>query len=602
MRLVLLILFIRIALTPCFSQSISDTELSDSIKSFWSTLDNSGTIVKPTFRKFNFENKQVVFFGTNHSIKDTSNPMFTQIAKEINNLDPTLILTEGYSVLLDSKDETTRFLGDYGVCTYSGYERGIRVKSWDMPLNDLYYGLQKEFSENELYTLMVIQNLDSAGTSFSNFISDLEIRGWPFRPEQKSRKFFLKQYKRYFNIPVEITNKNFNLPDVSNTPRLKKYYTLSQQLRDKHLIKTLKESLKLNDRVFIQAGALHLMSLQKIIPFILKDSKTITPLENEGDNTSTNFLPDINSSNSFSIEKISDGEKRIILFGSNYNVHSDDSQYSAIKKEITNLKPDLVLTQGFDPLYASKKQAGSESRVAGFCRYLGISEGIRVTSWEPSWNEVYYTLNKKYKTEDIYFSLLCSGILSSQDIIDVNSVKDLAIKTLKEFASFGYPLTIKEDEEFDLFKSITEYLGRPVFGIFGTPIAASRNPDGGNIELKNDGSYKFTGTKEGSYTYNVPITGVKGPLMVPLKITAPAASFVEISGSLLPASSYMPVEEVKEILQECIKQNIVNDLHLIKTAYLLKQLKEYKKQYNRIFIQGDRKYINFIKANLNKEY
>ncbi|WP_164847912.1 hypothetical protein, partial [Sandaracinomonas limnophila] len=42
-------------------------------------------------------------------------------------------------------------------------------------------------------------------------------------------------------------------------------------------------------------------------------------------------------------------------------------------------------------------------------------------------------------------------------------------------------------------------------GTYGTPVAATSNPTGATFTVNPDGSYSFTGTQPGVYTYNVPV-------------------------------------------------------------------------------------------------
>jgi hypothetical protein len=603
MRFLLISLFNLFAFSSSFCQSIS-SEISDSIKKFWKNPD---TLLYPTCQKFTWENKQVVFFGTRHDLKDISDPMFAGMERELENLHPTLILSEGSNVAdFNSKAETIKLFGDAGVCAYAGYEKGIKVKTWDIPYNDLYYSLRKKFPENELYTLFVIFELNrshSNSIGFSSLISDLEAKGWPIKPEQKKVQFFLKQYKHYFDIPLEIKPDNsFAIPDVAQTLCMLKCYSLVQQLRDEHLLKVLQESLRINDRIFIQAGAAHLSSLKKIIPLILSNSKKdIESVETDSNNL---FHPDSNSNlfKAFSVETILDGQNKIILFGSHNSSNGKDQQFTAFRKEIRTAKPDLLLTQGFAPVFASKKQTISEGGIVGFGRLLGISKDTRVNSCEPPWGEVYYALNSKYKQADIFFSLLCWGVLN-EHITGVNATERIAEKIVESFLFFGYPLDASPDKEFDFFNLISEHLGQSAFGKFGTPRPSVHNPEGAQIKLKDDGSYFFSGTKPGIYKYEIPIdisTSTDKPYLIPLELNAPAASFVEISGSLLPPANYMSIENLKGILKKCINTNIIDDLQTIRTAHLLKQIKIYKQQYKRILIQVHQSTIHSLKEEINR--
>ncbi len=288
-------------------------------------------------------------------------------------------------------------------------------------------------------------------------------------------------------------------------------------------------------------------------------------------------------------------------------MEEDDLQFGTIKKEILELKPDLILTQGFGILYPTTAQTIKQSGDAGYCRYLGSKENIRVSSWEPVWDEVHDHLAKKYKPADIYFSLMGYTLLRDTSRLnrfrDINSYLIDSVSTL--LISAGYSLK-RDSFEINYCGGLGSYLNLTIANKYSNPRPLPGNPSGAKIEIEEDGYWRFTADKPGNYEYNITECAYNQTSDCPyviLKLSVENArpdSIVTQTGYFNNPLVHFTQKDFKEVVAKSIKPEIIHDMHLFRANKLLEAIRKYQKQYNRIFIQADSFYINSIREAVQK--
>lgn len=136
----------------------------------------------------------------------------------------------------------------------------------------------------------------------------------------------------------------------------------------------------------------------------------------------------------FSSEIFRNKFRTIIFFGSN---HSKDSlQISAIKKEVIEFNPEIILVEGNYNLadYSSEEEAIEKGGEAGFISYFAKKEKIKLLSNDPSTEEDLNFLAKRYGKDFsfLYFFLRDTSFYKKLWPIPKNKIDEITIKNLKE--------------------------------------------------------------------------------------------------------------------------------------------------------------------------
>lgn len=605
MRLILIAGLIAGSAYQCFSQCQVDPSILQPLKSFWT--DHKDSVYAPGVQHFRHNGKEVVFFGTRHDLHDINHPMFTQLDNEISGFKPDIILVERNLPVESTKEDAALKSGDAGFCRFIGLENNIPVKSWDPSWNRPYHCLINEYPEEAVFT-MVLSFLNFAYTPadylrYEDFyiqqIASLETAGWNFRPEARQAAYFYRKYKTYFGSSFNGTPEGF-LEQYNRQRLVPLYQQIVHSLqvqRDISFIKSLREALREHDRVFIQAGSTHLSSLKNILPLVLEKAAEYT----KGDKPFAAGLVQADSSSCLLAMPAGAKEKYVKILAAAYGIRSDKNGISRyIRKQITGFKPDLILTQGLAPVYATPAITARKSGDAGLIRYLGTMGHIRVNSWEAGWDDVYYKLSEKYSPDDIYLSLLGWAILRESESFSAHQTfEDFFEHIYTPFVTYGYPFRADQLNTDTFLRSLKKYgKGIALYPTFASPVADPENPGGATMFMEPDGSYRLKG-KPGKYRYTMqlcpPGSGPCNTTSMEITLADPDPSaLVEITGKIESDVAPVSFAYLKKVLQSSIRQDILADMHAIRTALLLKVLGEYQQEYDRIFVQADAGYLQEI--------
>jgi hypothetical protein len=137
--------------------------------------------------------------------------------------------------------------------------------------------------------------------------------------------------------------------------------------------------------------------------------------------------------------------KTIVVYGTDYSIRSVDAkQYVEMESQVNKLEPTLILTEGYFPALADKRQTVSLYGESGFLRYVGKEKGVEVNLWDTYWGHIYYELLKKYKSEDIFMSLMCYLLNYYRSNSEAEFENFYKLMTLNAFESQGYPVSNRQ--------------------------------------------------------------------------------------------------------------------------------------------------------------
>ncbi|SHG43585.1 type 2 periplasmic-binding domain-containing protein [Pedobacter caeni] len=397
------------------------------LKAFWDREDRS---FKTGSKSFKYGKKEIVFYGTDHGIRNPRDSQFTGIEAQIRSFKPELILTENSGSVSSSKEETIKNSGETGLCWYLAGLKDIQISSWDLGQAALYYSLRKTYTSDQLLFL-TLSNLSyqfsvNHYTSYEYYhdqlVSFLEQGGYPFKTEQKTLGYYQMLFRKHFNkemvqqVSPEFSNQ---LMFIFKDPVLHGMRSSMQQLRDANLINRIRQELKTHDRIFIQAGAVHLQSLESIIPRLLKESVTSPKGRTIPELKKKDVLPEMTFVNSkvdstlIHLRKQSKSNSRILILS---------DQDSTIKSKIAVFKPDLFLTEGSGLFGDGNRQ-------------FAIDKEIETEKWMPGWDLIYDQMFGKYTATEINYQVI-SYLLKRFDQIPP---LDAYEKTYDHLTLSGFP-------------------------------------------------------------------------------------------------------------------------------------------------------------------
>lgn len=442
-----------------YCQSNDESFIKKISSKHWDTIFQ----IKPSYdiAEINLNGKTVMIFGTNHALKDPEDSMFANIQTSILKLKPSIILTEQYGSVNATEAETIKQFGDIGISKLLAIKNNIEIRSWDDNWNNTYNELVKIVTSNDIYVAMTSYPLfwyqAQPETTFHDYLSalnsGLEQIGYPFTPEQINNANYAQFFKNCFGRPFEFPTTEAYIDFISKNQKLKNINSSLQVIRELHFAYTLKEILQKHNRVFIQAGFAHVKSMKKIIELIL-ENKILTKTSVAKTNTiSSSQVKDFLQSNkkvqntSFKKFNLGKGNAQVLVYNGegescefNSKQHFDDLQ-----KEIQAFKPTIVLTNGFSTMYETNDEIIKYSNDAELCRNVSIISGFTVNSWSSSWNDIYYGLNKKYSSKDLFFVGMSLSMLENKRKFSLyRSIEDYYDAIHRQLSAHGFPFQLNQ--------------------------------------------------------------------------------------------------------------------------------------------------------------
>lgn len=230
--------------------------------------------------------KQLIFIGSAHTRDitkqaDSIDYYFTQ-------LQPQIAFNEGGQVSKDkhytSRNEAINQDAEIGQLKYLCDKQNIEMENGDLLTEAEFNELFKMYNREQvlLYTacerlfslyknnwIDTSQGIEKAYQK--DFVQYLEGEKVVFESSEKEYKFITVAYKNFFGTDLDVYNvpieKYSFLKDESKLCGIGRS---SKTVRDKHLLKTIEDSLVMYDRIFVVFGGAHAIAVEPALKQIMK--------------------------------------------------------------------------------------------------------------------------------------------------------------------------------------------------------------------------------------------------------------------------------------------------------------------------------------------
>ncbi|WP_276479580.1 hypothetical protein [Paraflavitalea pollutisoli] len=212
-------------------------------------------------RPYILEGKSFVIIGAEHT-RNPQHPQIAEIEKHWKQLKPTVALVEGrLGFLFPGLMDPVSTLGEGGKVSQLARKDGIPLYNWDLSKEDLAMRLKEKFSPEQIALAQIL----------NPYFSQLRF-GKPISPEgfveqclhrasyvQQTQKFRSvndvdRSWKRYFPLEPDWRNTS----DEQALPGyLADMMNITNDLRNQHLVATMKELAARQERVFLICGSSH---------------------------------------------------------------------------------------------------------------------------------------------------------------------------------------------------------------------------------------------------------------------------------------------------------------------------------------------------------
>jgi hypothetical protein len=366
-------------------------------------------------KEFRIGKKSVIIYGTRHDRRDLNDVQFHDMQRIILSQKPTVIFTESNSYASSDLQETIKNYGDASFCRYMAYQQKVDINNWDLYWGMVYYEMAKTYRSDDIFTVLLGNLFDVympwPGSDFNSFYRDfvsmLESVGYPVSLTQRQPQYFLEQYEKFYRIAFD---KRFSKEGQDKLIKKrdkgidKEIMSLFFIFRDQNLIRVIKNALKSNDRIFIQAGCVHRASMESVLETALREPDPEINKYDLHDFFKQDFKrPDAqwDSLGSFSKE-IRIGNKIITIWASDKRVDfQNDTVILKMEKLIKKFSPSLILTENYKKIYNTSSETYHKSGESGLVRTIAQKKKIPLIAWGRYLSYPYYQLSAEYRESDV---------------------------------------------------------------------------------------------------------------------------------------------------------------------------------------------------------
>jgi hypothetical protein len=165
------------------------------------------------------------------------------------------------------------------------------------------------------------------------------------------------------------------------------------------------------DRIFIQAGAMHKEVMKQVLPLYMKASsesklqKHIEQIESLTEDSSEQPYH----------RKLKLGSKQLILWAS---ATGKISQTDELSQNLLAFKPSAILIEDFPEHYATLEDNIKYAGEPGLIRYLGAQNDLPVFNWASQITHSLHPLSERYKREDVCSALTFHYLLKYEQVFN----------------------------------------------------------------------------------------------------------------------------------------------------------------------------------------
>lgn len=212
-------------------------------------------------RPFIVKDKRALIFGATHT-KDPNDPQLAQLEDLWTEFHPTIALVEGrLGFLLPQVMDPVKELGEGGLVKALAHRDGIKIMNWDLSKKALADSLQHYFTREQIALQQIL----------NPYFGNLRF-GKPASPENSIKEYLKRAanvgledsirtvadvdrlWKKYFPAGPDwrVTSDEHELPGY-----LGKLMAVSNDIRNRQLVASVKELTQKGERVFVICGSSH---------------------------------------------------------------------------------------------------------------------------------------------------------------------------------------------------------------------------------------------------------------------------------------------------------------------------------------------------------
>lgn len=228
--------------------------------------------------------KHLFFYGSKHS-NNKSDPMFKEIKKYFYNIDPQMVLVEGYAnnTVFENEDKAIQ-AGENAYVSYIAQKEDIPLDTVEPSKKQQFSSLLNKYDTEKVLAMYVLRQLYQYQNQqkenpkpikelLEQFVQNFLLNdGFPLEESQTDFEYVRSLLKPY--LKVELDEANWMEVDVYSVvynegSEINDIYKETYSIRNKYLISTLEEKLQKYDRIFVIMGSQHVIDEREHIEEVL---------------------------------------------------------------------------------------------------------------------------------------------------------------------------------------------------------------------------------------------------------------------------------------------------------------------------------------------
>jgi hypothetical protein len=228
-------------------------------------FENYGSISNHA-RPFILNSTDYVIFGAEHTM-DPDDPQIKMIEEEWNALKPTIALVEGrLGFLFPGLMDPVKELGEGGYVKYLAHRDNVPLYNWDLSKEVLADSMVKKFPAEQVALAQILNPYfgtlrhgkpESPESFISGYLHRAKFAG--MQDSIKSSDDIDRIWKKYFGDEMDWRNVSDEYPLPGFLGEMMRY---TNDLRNRHLVRVIKELLQNNEKPFIICGSSHAVCIQ----------------------------------------------------------------------------------------------------------------------------------------------------------------------------------------------------------------------------------------------------------------------------------------------------------------------------------------------------